>query len=1238
MSDRAKLAADRRAAGHLSLCAEDRGRQEEEWHVQARNVDSKKEELSKEQWRFIRDHVQATERTHAMIWAEFENLKNAQVQQHAAADRREKLWNETFETELSGIRRSLEEERTRWNQVERASVALKDQLAQDAASFHTHQQHTEHSISIVKKDSKTQHDLLLERVASLENRLAGELSKAASETEEWRVKQLHANRENLEAVKGLHETHKGAMQDMMELEKAAREEAVNDLQRHFLRRLGDEKAARDSHHTYFQDIINSRFSEEKTDRDSRLRGLAEQLSGERAKRERHMTDVQDALDSHAKLHDAQVSELRSIVNVERSSREQHQAHIHALLSSEEASREAHQALVHEHIDHHKNTIQEERSAREAHGHTVQATLSEMRGTLESHSRDRDEHKKYIVEKIDALRRELTDQIKGDEAARKEKIDALRRELTDQIKGDEAARKEKIDALRRELTDQIKGEEAARKAAISEMEDVLGGERIVREDSESAMQDQLHTERAQRELHAGKLEEQLHAERAQRELHKGKLEELQGHVEEAIENERQVRAAQLANVHERHENHRDLVRQELQGHAEAHRAAMENEREARATLMTDIHQHLDEHKGVIREEFRGIRDDHRSAIEHERQVREGGLAEVRAAVHSHRALFDEERTLMQEHQAHTQNRLSHLDGAHATLNTDFKDITGRHLEHVETISEKIANFERRLHEEIGRESEARRADMGVLRELIGGERLALEGHRTTVEQTLERERQARESHLSKLQGSLQTHGGVVEEERAKREKHQSSIQERLVYIEQILQDSAQKHSMMVRDHQGTQSKNQDHIQTIQDKLNTLQQRVSEEVAKEARIREQEMQHFKDLVTREATARATDVSYIQETASTERQAMESKLDSIQEALRTEIAAGDFTSQKRVDVLDRSLGDAVAKTAMVADVQKQQSVQLTSHVEAMIREKAARESAHKSLYDILVQQGDGNQAKGQDRSDVSRDLTSVMESMQKMRNIFEELLRAEREERHEENTRVWKALADHTHDITDDAAPGVSILPTFQASSKTKPPTPSGPSSPPLMTRQSPGGSAVQRSVVMPGSMAGSPTQSTRAPPAWISVGGTRVSSPTPRGTSMVGISSPPCGSPPLGNLSPRVSQTKMIAPLVSAPGDGRTTMLKHSSSMKTYSFPSQQPQPQQLTWQETTPWQEPVASPQTFVHAKEPVAAPQTFVHAKVMSNGGGAQSPEGGTSTSSLRHMKCSGPRFAHGQTVPAEMD
>lgn len=107
-----------------------------------------------------------------------------------------------------------------------------------------------------------------------------------------------------------------------------------------------------------------------------------------------------------------------------------------------------------------------------------------------------------------------------------------------------------------------------------------------------------------------------------------------------------------------------------------------------------------------------------------------------------------------------------------------------------VKEQLEAFKTQVTCEIG----AREADVIEFRRLLGGEKIAFEEHRGSVQRLLAAEKAAREAHAKELLASEERQlRECAERERQLREAHRVSVDERVGTLERFLKETTEKHA-------------------------------------------------------------------------------------------------------------------------------------------------------------------------------------------------------------------------------------------------------------------------------------------------------------------------------------------------------------------------------------------------------------------------------------------------------------
>merc|ERR1719311_2044389 len=166
--------------------------------------------------------------------------------------------------------------------------------------------------------------------------------------------------------------------------------------------------------------------------------------------------------------------------------------------------------------------------------------------------------------------------------------------------------------------------------------------------------------------------------------------------------------------------------------------------------------------------------------------------------THHATMEERVAYLERTLNDSADRHAAMEEGHSSLGQQLQEIADHHSHsknHHATIAEQLDAIVQQLQTEIS----TREADIYELRELVGGETLARAEHHSSVKELIASERAAREKHAEQLVSDYEAHHGRVldhlELEKEARAIHHASIEERVAYLEKLLNDSADRHAAM-----------------------------------------------------------------------------------------------------------------------------------------------------------------------------------------------------------------------------------------------------------------------------------------------------------------------------------------------------------------------------------------------------------------------------------------------------------
>eukprot|EP00927_Polykrikos_kofoidii_P031215 TRINITY_DN26871_c0_g1_i1.p1 TRINITY_DN26871_c0_g1~~TRINITY_DN26871_c0_g1_i1.p1 ORF type:complete len:588 (+),score=104.56 TRINITY_DN26871_c0_g1_i1:95-1858(+) len=208
--------------------------------------------------------------------------------------------------------------------TERQVILLTDRIAEALSSTHTHRQKMDIHVDNHRKETKQTYASLSSVIDDLQQRVI-HLSAGLAEIKELKGLVLNANKDQEETLKVVHDSHRNSVAELLALERAARENAVNDIHAHFSRLLNEEKLARDSREASLHQTHDDRLKEERVDREKHLSSLAELINSERTKREKLGATLKEQADANLaeerKERETALAEMRGMLSRERSARQ-----------------------------------------------------------------------------------------------------------------------------------------------------------------------------------------------------------------------------------------------------------------------------------------------------------------------------------------------------------------------------------------------------------------------------------------------------------------------------------------------------------------------------------------------------------------------------------------------------------------------------------------------------------------------------------------------------------------------------------------------------------------------------------------------------------------------------------------------------------------------------------------------------------------------------------------------------
>jgi hypothetical protein len=909
------------------------------WEQQAEAVERKNDELNRDQWKLVRDHVHTNTREVATLKREIDALKGLFTKfqgdtknvHHDMTNRLDKI--------IVDFKQDNEEEKnartTKLTAVDRQLVELTDRLDARDAADETSRQKTDHSIASAKKDGKELVDAAVERIALLESAVSTQLPTAMNDLKIANQKLRESMIEQVNALKETQEIHKAAASDVVGLERKAREAALADLHTNINRRLQEEKASNENRRNLLQESFEAGIASEKDDRDACIKNVHDQLQIERSKRKEGDEALKDFIEStiadERGLRESAHADLHGLVSREKSARDAHQASMQALLNEERAARDAHMKDVHamhneakdSHKDHLHQELSKERSLRDA-------ALADMKELLSGHH----DHFNNLVAKESASRgahihEKLNEEAQAREQMLQEMFEKCRAEGDAVLQGKIDAEVAMREAAVATLNEMIENETAAREEDVGELQDIIGAERKAREDHHIDFATRLKEHRDELDGHKDSLHAKLEKEREDRKAHhdshhehmKGLLtaegdargkhhDTLMSEIEDLknqVSIEADARAATIAELRKSLSLLEDVIGDgnESEGSNAAKNSKVGMRRVASPPVdkremvpLSRRFQLLEEKILTNVERESAAREAHggemRELIALESQKREeyhGTLTEQLDMLHGRhgdlQGLLEKERA---ERAAHLDAHGKERDELHSALQSKLHDLHGKHDDHrtvhmtfQETVNQMLAD------------------EVAKLEDLVATENKNIIEVANTVKEEIEAVKRDLSDGLAK-EGAL-------------RDSNETSLREvlsrRMEYFEAVLDGGADDTMSNVG---GLRSPGippsggsvanafTRRVVTLQQRLDGLENRLRGDLAKEANIRDAERSRLNDLLEEETKSRKDLDSSVKARFERERATIEARVRDDGDKVGREIESLRHTNSKMVSELDQ------------------------------------------------------------------------------------------------------------------------------------------------------------------------------------------------------------------------------------------------------------------------------------------------------------------------------------------------
>mmetsp|Transcript_17398 Transcript_17398/g.47483 ORF Transcript_17398/g.47483 Transcript_17398/m.47483 type:complete len:967 (-) Transcript_17398:289-3189(-) len=557
--------------------------------------------------------------------------------------------------------------------------------------------------------------------------------------------------------------------------------------------------------------------------------------------------------------EADIAELKELVNGERLARQEHHGSVLEISENERSARRAYETKVKGHFDDYEQRFFNR--------------LSEHKDELR---RNIAEHRVFVEERHNSVLSQISDhrqtqqsllfehhaRVSEDHTSLAKRVGQLEGFLRKTTNTDERCTLvDVLDKLTQSLRDDVAKEATTREADIYKLRQLLGGEQLARQEHHGSVQELFRSEREARETHEKKVEGHL-------EVHEARLsnricEQMQHH--QSCFDEQHARANERwASLKERVEcveaylqmsaggRCNGSIRDELDSLEHGLRSDITKEVSMREAENHELRQLLGGEKLTQQEHHSSVRD----IISSEREVRERQEATLRGRLEEHEAtllnliskhkeahqnLLDEHYAKLSKHHASVQERVDNLE---AYLQESTYDPCRR------TLKDVLDSLVLQLRDDIAQQTTKREADVYNL----------VEQHRSSMQQLFVEHQDLLDEHHAKVLSHISLHRqeqlSFLDDHHAKACDHQASMQERVTYLEAFLR------------------KTDDHdMCSLKDVLDRLEESLRDVIAEEANAREANISELRDLFGAEQLARREHHCFVWDLVRSEREARES-----------------------------------------------------------------------------------------------------------------------------------------------------------------------------------------------------------------------------------------------------------------------------------------------------------------------------------------------------------------------------
>jgi len=978
-------------------------RRQSDWDRQMVNLDQKQTEVVDMQWKLIREQTGALARELSNLRGDMATLKkeclsttdnHVQLQgQHSTLFQRVEYLEQFIGESSDKGAKAIEDAHAKLNDAhgeifnqrkahEEHVATMEQRLAfierqmGDSADLTMLRQEMDkdkkHRDRILDAHSelKDHHASLRERIDYLEQFIGESADKHAKMLEDAHNK-LKDHASNMQKLADSAGGHKATMEERLEAIEAQFRGTLNEHKDMLQKSIDGHKSSIDARHSAHggkMDELHGKLSKLDSAHNGYRQQVDDKLDAYNSKLKDHQSRMEEVLDSHMGM----------------------QATVEDRMQAAEALVKG---KLKEHADQLQKTIDGHRSTIDGRHSTHGEKLDDLHSMVSKIDAVHSGHKQKVDERLDAYNAKF-----------KEHQNQMQEFYNSHmgVKATMEDRMESVESFIKGITDKHSGLLEDLNSKIKDAHGVIKGEKAAREQHHATYEQRLmFLEKQMGDSADNHLKQIEDLERKHKTL-SNKMDDVHG----TVKGEKEARTQHHASMNERVE----FLEKFVGDSADKHEAAAKM-LEGYQNKLKDVHGHLSKQQAELL-----ARQQHHATMEERMEFLEKQIGD---SADNHKKAFDELESLKGKHKKMVQD--------HEALHGHVKGEKDARDQHHATVQERLEFLEQFVGDSADKHQKAMKDLEGAQSKLkdfhghMNVFKAAHEEHKATIEERLEfvekmigdtadkhaEALEALKGNHSKLNKTLDQLHGHIKGEKDNREKHHATMEERVVFLETAVGDSADKHEKLSKlldsahtslkdihgKHNGEKASREQHHASLQERLDFIEKRIGDS-ADQHNNHINDLSDVKERIKLERNARDTHAAAIKDQLDRHEKARLAHHDSVKEVLASERNAREAAHQ--------SLQDMVHKEKNAREKHH------ATYSEFLDREKASREQHRNSIEDLLSREK-------AERLKHHETVGGRVDSLERTVGIFDEIARKEQAERKAEFRRVWDAIDSHTHDLS-------------------------------------------------------------------------------------------------------------------------------------------------------------------------------------------------------------------------------